>query len=268
MPSKRKEALASKRVRGRKKIILVILEGKSDNKALMEILANTCYTLDPNVEVYPRYLKPDPGRPDGGGDVTSKYGVNPDTIERVIDKLVLRQFFVDQRLYPKDIFKVVQLVDTDGAFVDDSAIVEAAPNAHGLEYHDNAIIAPNVSKISERNAMKSENLRHLSGMSAIKTGFDKRKRAIPYRVYFFSSNLDHYLHGDANLPSNLKQLRAEEFRNDCAMRPSLFFETMQQDVDYVQCGYKESWSRIQIGCNSLQRHSNLGIFLDELAKEL
>lgn len=268
MPSKRDEARAAKRTRGRKKIILFILEGKSDNKALMEMLANTCYALDPSVEVYVRYLNPEPGRTDGGGDITSKYGVNPDTIERVIDKLLLSQFFVDERLYPKDIFRIVQLVDTDGAFVDDDAIVEAAPGTHGLEYHDDAIIAPSVAQVSERNAMKSENLRHLSGISTITTSFDKRKRPMPYRVFFFSCNLDHYLHGNANLPSNLKKQRANEFRDACAKKPSFFFDTMQQDVEYVQCGYEESWARIQVGCNSLMRHSNLGILLEELACDL
>ena len=266
MPSKRKQAINAKHTRGRKKIVLFLVEGRSDSRALSIPLANTCYGFDRDVDVYVRYSK-ETSRTTGdiieGGDVTSKYGVNPDTIELVIDRLYLLSFFRDEHLYPKDITRIIQLVDMDGAFIPDSNVI-ASNSSNGTEYTDDLLLASDTDALLERNAQKRDNICHLVSMDTIKTGFDRRKRAIPYSVYFFSSNLDHFLHDDANLEQYQKIVRADDFSRKCCSQPSLFYDTILSDSEYVQCSYAESWKKIQVGCNSLKKHSNLGLLLTEM----
>ena len=269
MTSRRKEAQNAKRKRGRKKIVLMIVEGPSDVEALAEPLANTIYALDPDIEFYPSYLgdkATKSSETEDRGDVTSKYGVNPTSVEHVIDKLYLRPFFQNTPFYPKDITKIVHVVDTDGAFVPNECIMPAAQGAIGHIYHDDSIVTSDVPGIIERNERKADNLRHLASIATIKTGYDKKKRAMPYGIYFFSSNLDHFLHGDANIDSHKKVLLAKEFADRCCKRPSLFFDTIQGDARFVGCDYAESWSLIQAGCSSLERHTNIGNLIDEFQR--
>lgn len=270
MPSKRKEAQNAKRKRGRKKIVLLIVEGQSDVEALAEPLANTLYEFDSEMEFYPLYLGDKLSQAQGTderGDVTSKYGVTPTTIEHVIDKLYLQPFFHNRKnpsFYPKDIAMIAHVVDTDGTFIPDDCVIQAPDGFEGHEYREDCIVTSGVEDIIKRNEQKAENIRHLVGINTITTGFDKRKRAMPYGVYFFSSNLDHYLHGDANLDRYQKVSLAREFADKCCLRPSLFFDTVQGDEDFSQCSYAESWERIQTGCCSLQSHTNLGLLIESL----
>lgn len=48
--------------------------------------------------------------------------------------------------------------------------------------------------------------------------------SIPYSIYFFFCNLDHVLHGDANIPYGYeKAKRAEEFARKHENTPECFF---------------------------------------------
>lgn len=268
MTSRRKVAQNARRKRGRKKIVLLIVEGQSDVDALAEPLANTLYSYNPNIDFYPMYLDDKASEISGSderGDVTSKYGVDPTTIEHVIDKLYLQPFFKSEHFYPKDITRIVHVVDTDGAFIPSERVVAVPEGFVGHDYREDSIVTSDVAGIIERNERKAANLRYLTSLATIKTGYDKKKRAMSYGVYFFSANLDHFLHDDANLAGHKKVLLAREFADKCSRRPSLFFDMIQDDPCFTECSYAESWSRIQTGCNSLERHSNIGLLVNELS---
>ena len=263
MPSKRKLAAAAKQRRQKKKIILFLVEGPSEINALETALAQTCECFDEDIEVLIRTLREENMRThleDKGGDITSKYGINSDNVEKMINKLFFKPFLQETRIYPKDISRVVQIVDTDGTFIPNSNIVPSTESIESVQYLSDRIVCPNVTNIIERNARKSSNLRHLMSINEIAVEGKKR----PYSVYFFSTNLDHYLHGDANLARSKKVALANDFSRQCDMKPSLFYELIQADSDYCDCSYKESWERIQVGCHSLERHTNLGLLLAEL----
>lgn len=65
----------------------------------------------------------------------------------------------------------------------------------------------NPDHVKERNLCKSANLDVLTSLSSIKIGSKK----IKYSVYYFSSNLDHFLYRDANSDEHGKVRRAAEF---------------------------------------------------------
>lgn len=263
MPSKRKQAAAKRKRRPRKKIILFLVEGKSEIKALETALAATCDGFDQSIESYfimKKEFDKRSGETQVGGDITSKYGINTGNIERLTNTLFFEPFFQEYPfIYPKDISRVVQIVDTDGAFVPAENVVLSCNTTH-IVYENNEIVTRDVERTLERNERKKSNLGHLSSISEIEV--DGKSR--PYSVYFFSANLDHYLYNDANLSDSMKLVQADEFSTVCDMRPSHFYDTIQADVDYCNCTYSESWQMIQSGCNSLERHTNLGLLLKEL----
>lgn len=266
MPSKRSLEAAKKKRRQRNKIILFLVEGKSEINALETALSATCDAIDPTIIPY-FLMMHDKDRRSGdvniGGDITSKYGVDDSNVEDLIDKLFFTPFFTTNSFcYPRDISRVVQIVDTDGAFVPESCIVDSIEATH-VQYRPSEIATCRPDQIAERNARKKVILNHLAGIPKIKVQGKLR----PYSVYFFSANLDHYLYEEPNLSGQLKTFRADQFSRECDMRPSLFYDTLQADVAYCGCSYEESWLQIQQDMNSLERHSNLGLLLKELESE-
>ncbi len=267
MPSKRKLAQQAKKRRPKKKIVLLLLEGRSDFEALVGPLANILYEKDPAIEVEYRYLGDRVSRDSGSdehGDITSQYGVTPKYIKKLIDEHYLVPFFNMNSFYTKDIALVAHVIDTDGAFIPDERVLPAPEGGTRLEYRPDCILASDVDGIIDRNRRKADNLRYLASITSIRTEYDRQKREIPYRAFFISSNLDHFLHGDANMDDSKKVQRAKEFADKCAFQPSHFFDIIQGDKDFADCGYDESWLRIQEGCTSLEPHSNIGLLVDDL----
>ncbi|MDO4533278.1 MAG: hypothetical protein Q4C36_06105, partial [Coriobacteriia bacterium] len=111
MPSKRKLAAQKKREEkrarkaARKQFILFCVEGNSEVKALGAPVAAMLDGIDPSLDVRFQVMMDRHRRTledERGGDVTSKFGVTPDTIERVIEKTFLMPFFRDSGLYPRE----------------------------------------------------------------------------------------------------------------------------------------------------------------------
>lgn len=266
MPSKRSIEAAKRKRRQRNKIILFLVEGKSEINALETAVSATCDSIDPSIITF-FLMMHDKDRRSGevsvGGDITSKYGVDDSNVEEMIDKLFFTPFFTTNLFcYPRDISRVVQIVDTDGAFAPDSCIVESTEATH-VQYRIDEIATCRPDRIAERNARKRAILGHLADIQKIRVQGKLR----PYSVYFFSANLDHYLYGEPNLSGQLKTFRADQFSMECDMRPSLFYDTLQADTAYCGCSYEDSWRQIQQDTNSLERHSNLGLLLKELETE-
>ena len=236
-----------------------MVEGPSEVRALETSIATLADAADASVEVRFQIMcdRHRMTRTDKeGGDITSKLGVNPDNICHVIEKTFLTPFCRTTGLYPRDINQVVQIVDVDGCFVPDDRVVQAPQDQVGVVYRDDCILASDVKSIIRRNAQKQANIRKLISLSEIKAD----SKVVPYQVYFFSSNLDHFLHGDANLDQDHKVLRAGDFSDECVAKPSLFLNKMQEDDCYSD--YTTSWETVQSGYESLRPHSNLGVFLD------
>lgn len=271
MPSKRKQAQLEKkaakqeRKKSKKKIILFLVEGPSDKDALEIPIGDLCDEVNENIESFFRFLVDYDWKnkeENVGGDITSAYWAKPSNIESKINEKFITPFLNETGLYAKDISQIIQLVDLDGAFIPDSSVVECDEEDASVIYCDSEIRAKNPAGIKERNARKSENLRYLCSLDSIKAG----SKTVPYSVYFMSSNLDHYLHGNANLPSNKKVLLASEFSDKCDMTPSYFYEVIQGDFSMNGLSYEESWNFVQDGTESLKKHTNLGLCIDLLSE--
>jgi len=254
--------------RPRKQVVIFLVEGESEKDALwgpFEALTEE-YSYHGKVEIRFGHIK-DEDEGLYGGDITSKSGIRPENIVKNINNLMLSWVFNTDHIYPKDVIEVVHLVDLDGAYIPDSNIQpEVADDTAKNLYINNTIITRDPQKTIERNERKRANIDYLVSMSEIKIWQGYNNKIVPYSVYYFSSNLDHYLHNNANIEtSREKRERAKTFSDRCVDDLGYLFKTFLDDPDGVyDMDYKESWDYVRTGTNSVNRHSNLGVLIKRI----
>ena len=249
--------------RPKKKIVLCLVEGQSDINALSYGISELYDSIDSDYEVMFPILR-DTNKT--GGDITSKYGVKPENIERLIAQLFIDNYLKDYGLYPKDISEIIHIVDIDGVYIDDCSVIETKAGFNGkANYYDEEYIeAANIDSIIERNARKRENLNHLSNLESIKVG----SKQVPYSVYYMACNLDHVISDDANIEQGSKCRNTLEFADKCQANDNFFVDFMQsKEIAMIGMTYKESWQYIKQGKNSLKRYTNINLLIDSLREK-
>lgn len=243
----------------RRRTIIIIVEGQSEMEALSNIISvlfDDYYNGLFNVEFVIT-----------GGDVTSEKGIMPRNIENWISVQCIQKFLSKMYLEAEDIDHIIQFTDLDGAYIDDSCIVEDY-KIDSVCYTEDCIRAKKKKDIIKRNERKRKNLDYLSSIEQFSIYKNTLKIAdIPYQIFFFSSNLDHFLYGEQNLDDNKKVSSAIDF--SVRISPNEF-ESMLIEGGSLQRfameekGYKESWDFAKDSKNSLQRLSNIRVLIEEI----
>lgn len=226
--------------KSRKKVILFIVEGSSD-----EILLRS-FKLIFSEEIRFAVIH---------GDITSNEETEVHNIRSRLNTVVVT-FCKKSSMLKKDICQIVHVVDTDGAYLPDNSVDEV-PNTK-VVYEDQRIVCSNALNIINRNHKKQSVLNVLIGLSAVSK--------IPYSVYYFSCNLDHFFHNNANLENHLKNDYAEELDRQFARNPNDFFKLLSCPKISSSLNYTQSWDYIKQALNSLSRYTNLNLILDSRAK--
>lgn len=227
-----------------KKVILFIVEGSTDG---------TAFGL-----LFERVFKEHAGKFDiVGGDITTQVSTPPASArQRVRDRVLSRLRLKGYRW--SDLERVVHIVDTDGAYVPDAAVVTGPSNR--LIYESERILTPNVQRTVERNRIKRTTLDELISMEAL----TYQKRSVPYAVYYLSRNMEHALHCIAEeLSTDEKERKAREFQRRYKDDIAGFMTFLQSPFVANNGSYEDTWSYIRQGTNSLVRGSNLHLVLDE-----
>lgn len=233
-------------MKNKRKIVFLIAEGISDKTALAAVLSRLLTDEETVVEVT-------------HGDITSKSGVSPSNIIKTVGDFV-KKYAQQYFLKKEDFCEVVQIVDMDGAYIPDELVKENAL-CEKPRYLNSCIETCNPEGIRKRNSRKQRNLNRLIDAPCVWS-------SIPYSVYFFSCNLDHALHGDANLSEKDKNKRATDFAERYSKDSNGFLYLIGRG-DIAPCKkYSESWEYIKTGANSLQRCTNLNVFLSSEAKSI
>lgn len=224
-----------------KKLILVIVEGPSD-KAALDIL-------------FTRFVNPkDAETIVTHGDITS----DKDTIESNVVARVcqyIKDFKKERKLKKDDILRVIHIVDTDGTFISDDRIVYDRA-ATEFVYSDTEIRSNDIAGVKSRNEQKRKNIEKL--LSTHYMWVD-----IPYCVYYMSCDLDHALYNKRGSDNLTKERDAHAFAKKYKDDIPGFVKFISESDFSVMGDYKESWRYIKQGENSLQRHTNLGLFFTE-----
>ena len=229
-----------------KKVLLFIVEGQSDEAALDGVLSR----LLNNEKIRFHVVK---------GDITTSERQGNTSIKTLVNGQV-RKFMTSYHLQPKDILQVVHLMDTDGVFVPESAIIEDREISR-FEYTSTTITASSKDAVRRRNASKSNNMLQLARMGTT-------YKNIPYEAYYCSRNLEHVLHdieGDCSPDEKLKlsDLFDEQYRD----YPAAFLTFISSVPPAVPCcDYDDSWNYISQpdALHSLERGCNLHILLNRM----
>ena len=220
----------------RRKVVLLIVEGPSDETALDFLFQ---YFYDPS-KVYVRALHK---------DITSETGnTNANIVKKVCEEI--KNFMRTYPVKKSDFLEIIHVVDTDGAFVNSSKIIEDT-SAIKVNYTPTEIRAFNREAIILRNAQKSRNLNILYGTQQI--------WKIPYRIFYMSCNLDHVLHNQQNSSDTDKTNNAYVIVRRYKQCPNKYITFLSQSKFSVMGDYKESWEYIKKDLHSLERHTNIGI---------
>ena len=159
----------------------------------------------------------------------------------------------EKKLNKNDIWQIVQIFDTDGTYIPESAIVTGKTKEF---YTTEEISCKDTGKEVRRNEWKSSMMNELLKLSDIK--------GIPYKCYFMSSNLDHALYNKQNLTDEEKELYSIKFYEMFEGREKLFIKYLESDVvNGCPDSFPASWKYIKEELHSLERHSNLHIYFKE-----
>ena len=183
------------------------------------------------------------------GDITSRKGVNQSNIKTRLGNEI-RIYAENNHFKAKDVQQIIHLVDMDGAFIDDSFIVEDVTKDDFI-YTLESIIVLNRQEAIER---KRENLNILSSRTAVMWN------SIPYKIYYMSCNLDHVLHDNLNATDEEKKVNSLTFNDKYYNDIDAFVRFMRESILFSRCtGYKDSWDYIKQDKHSLECNSNLGL---------
>lgn len=226
-----------------KKIILLLVEGPTDQDALGLVFSRLVRGVEMKFDVI-------------HGDMTSDESIGVKHIECAIagkvDQYLRKHPFIKRN----DILKVVQIVDTDGAFVPNSQVMKSDSGL--TEYTDTCIKAKNKDRMIRRNIRKRSIIHHLIQLEKLSMGFS-------YEVYYFSRNLEHVLH---NIIADLRDEEKENFAFKVAdyysENPQKFLQFISGSEVCVPGGYKDTWKFIMSGGNSLKRYCNIAVFFETI----
>ena len=226
-----------------KKVILFIVEGVSEEVSLSRILKK----IREEKKVYFHIVNT---------DITSEYSNNTSNIVSKINDEIKKS--ISKKYFKKsDIVQIIHIVDLDGTYIDSKHVIYN--DNEKLEYCSNCIKTKNVEKTINRNNCKARILNRLISVNVI--------NGIPYRIFFFSTNLEHVLHNVQNATQNEKNMLAQKFEDKFYDEPEEFIKFIQDKKFAINKKYEETWDFIKQGTNSLKRYTNFNLyFIDKEGK--
>lgn len=220
----------------RKKIVFVIVEGPTDNDALGLVFEH----FFKDKEVYVHIVH---------GDITTRTGINNANILKAVVEEI-KGYASNMHLTSKDFQEIIHIVDMDGAFVDNTKVVEDITKEE-VYYSETEIRTKDKLRIENRNMQKRENLNKMTAKNKIWN--------IPYSVYYMSCNLDHVLYNKLNSTDEEKEQDAFDFAKRFEEDLQGFLKFISTSDFSVQGTYVDTWQFIKEETHSLERHTNLGL---------
>lgn len=264
------------------KCVMILTEGPSDRAALTDFFTELYSMIDEDIEVFFPLLTEETIGESGdievnyNGDITSRNGITQDNVLPMLLKMFIHPELNRHSAYkyPASVQEVIHLVDIDGVYLDDERIVSATPDeTRELPYYDdqsNTIIVKDRDSIIRRNKRKRDNLAKLVETKRLRITMAKDENETkekPYRVFFFSSNLDHVLFGNANNERHKKVGDAKQFGNDFydeALMMASYF--VNHPCATKEKNYYDSWNALSQNDCSLKACTNINILVEDLLK--
>lgn len=207
------------------------------------------------------------------GDITSKDGITPDNIQKFIHKFYFKDIDKSSDLGWNDVTTIIHLIDLDGAYIHkdsiklfteeeeamaDSLVTHKEPK-NTLYLDDHIAVRKNLLLRQETLKRKRQNIEKLLELDTITFG----KKSVRYALYYFSSNIDHFLHGNANMTGSEKMTYAADFSQKVQDASSLV-KYFSEHPGCSAADYAQSWKDLRYGTASLQRRSNIHLLIERI----
>lgn len=225
-----------------RKIILVIVEGPSDETALGAVLDAVFKSEIVRIDVV-------------HGDITADY---QSSLNNILPKIGMRVkgYCEMEHLKKADIARVIHIIDTDGTFVPRDCIKENT-SLSSTRYSADGIETNSVERIYNRNKRKSVILSKLCTVHSVLNN-------IPYDIYYMSCNLDHVLYNKQNNSREGKESDSYTFADKYSSTPRDFINFISNSAFSVPGDFRSTWEFIKKDKNSLKRYTNLALALPQV----
>lgn len=227
--------------KNKKKVLLVICEGLSDDVTIHKALNNFAQKQVERIQVEIT-----------DGDIAYKEDIDETNCVEKVTKIV-KDFKMKNFLYASDLFAVVHIIDTDGVFIKDSSIVENR-SLDNLVFTGNQLLTPNKNITLERFHKKQKIYNKLLETDKIDS--------VNYFKFYFSRNLEHALYDKPNATKDEKKELSNSFDKTYREDAEGFYNIMNSILFAVPNDYNKSWEYILANNNSINRCSNFIILLD------
>lgn len=231
-----------------KKVVVLIVEGTTDENALYYGLQQLCIPNRLEVEVI---------RMDLFSIDKKNYNILNE-IGNVINKLCSKR-----RIKKSDILHVAHITDLDGCFLKhDNIVVRSDFSFIGDSewvYHDDMVFTKTTEKqtdLRKRNEVKSRNTSIVYSKSSI--------AGVNYGLYYMAANLEHVINDEPNSTESQKYDFSDSFEASVIQDPNFFRMFFEKELICPFDDYIESWNSIMIESNSMKGYSNLRFLFERI----
>lgn len=217
-----------------KKVVLFIVEGKTDKAALGLIMTRLLKDEIVRFSVV-------------NGDFTIQGDISAKNAVGKMAKYV-NEFLMKSHYLRTDISRIIHVIDTDGAFVGAEKVryADGCTTRYLEDMIETAYVEQTVDRIKRKRLVSAV----LAQTEKIGT--------IPYQIYYLSRNLEHVMYGEnRSIDSRRKSELAEETEDKYADKPQRFVDFIRNSEFAVEGEYSATWDYIMEDTNSLKRKSNL-----------
>lgn len=225
----------------RKKVVLFIVEGITDQESLELLLEE--FIQDDNRVIFEVV----------DGDITSDKNVDRTNIKNKITDII--KGGGKRKFKPSDYLEVIHLVDMDAVFISEDNIYKDK-SINKFIYREDGIYTNSIESVIKRNNKKK-------GLLNLLLSTNKVYRSVPYRVFYFSCNLEHVLHNKMEVEEKLKIKYARDFQDRYIDDLDGFVDLICNSTFTVDKEYKDSWDFIKKDNNSIKRFTNFNILLKD-----
>ncbi|SFR84134.1 hypothetical protein [Anaeromicropila populeti] len=237
-----------------KKIVLFLVEGKSDVEALETIFE----VIFEHERIKFEIIKT---------DITADENIGKNNIDSVIISKIDKFLEKNPQVTASDILQIIQLTDMDGAGVAPEKVLKSKNQV--TSYTLDFIYAKDRNRMIARNIRKRDILSFLIKKTYIIKQIPNKENdgivyKLNYRIYYFSRNLEHVLYNIVEeVDKNRKVQLAEQFSDQYIDREKEFILYINNPEIKVSGDYVATWKFIMQGCHSLHRKTNVGLIFKE-----
>lgn len=228
--------------RASRKILLVFVEGSSDETIIKAMLDSICSRINVKPEII-------------GGDYFSNNNIKSNGGTIVRDKVM--HYLNTYKLKPKDILYVAFIVDADGMFISpNDYVVDQVPEGlkHYFNLDDEKVIVRTEEQINQKYNPWNRKKNKISPIIS-KSEIKINRQTINFGIYFNSFDLEHITVGEA-LPDEQKEISADDIVDEMEIQDivELFISKKTSD-DFL-----DSWDKLR--SNPWKISSNVNCLID------